>query len=125
MTRRYEIVYIFDSSLDEEQVNAHLARFRALLVSPEKAEPITGTSHWGKRALAYPIKRRDMGYYAVVQFETDPKLLAEFERAVKLEESVVRYLLVLNEGEGPRPVTVARPFGEGAEEESDAAEVEE
>ncbi len=121
MTRRYEIVYIFDSSLDEEQVNAHLARFRTLLATPEKPEPITGTSHWGKRTLAYAIKRRDQGYYVVVQFETDPGLLAEFERAVKLEESVVRYLLVLNEGEVPRPVAAARPFGEDEE----AVEVEE
>lgn len=122
MTRRYEIVYIFDSALDEDQISAHLARFRGLLVSPEKPEPITGTSHWGKRTLAYPIKRRDAGHYVVVQFETDPKLLAEFERAVKLEESVVRYLLVLNEGEVPRAVTAARPFGE---EESDVGEGEE
>ncbi|MBI4420888.1 MAG: 30S ribosomal protein S6 [Gemmatimonadetes bacterium] len=124
MTRRYEIVYIFDSALDDAQINAHLARFGALLVSPEKAEPITGTSHWGKRTLAYPIRRRDTGYYVVVQFEADPTLLAEFERAVKLEESVVRYLLVLNEGEVPRPVTARAAVAE-AEEEGEAPESDE
>ena len=60
----------------------------------------------------------------IEQFETAPKLLAEFERAVRLEESVVRYLLVVNEGEVPRPPVAPKPFGE-AEEETEAAEVEE
>ncbi|MBI4502374.1 MAG: 30S ribosomal protein S6 [Gemmatimonadetes bacterium] len=122
MTRRYEMVYIFDSALDEEQVKAHLARFHALLATPEKVEPVTQSNHWGKRTLAYPIKRRETGYYVVEQFETEPRLLAEFERAVKLEESVIRYLLVLNEGEAPRPAAVARAFGEPDE---DAGEGEE
>jgi len=122
MTRRYEIVYIFDGALSEEQVNAHLARFHALLASPEKPEPVTQLNHWGKRTLAYPIKRKDTGYYVVTQFETQPALLAEFERAVKLEDSVIRYLLVVNEGEPPRPVTAARAFGDS--DDADGPEVE-
>ena len=112
MTRRYEIVYIFDSALEEEPVKAHLGKFHALLVSPDKAEPVTQSNHWGKRTLAYPVRGRETGYYVVEQFETEPRLLAEFERAVKLEEGVIRYLLVVNEGEGPRPPAPARPFGE-------------
>ena len=122
MTRRYEIVYIFDSALDEEQVKTHLTRFHGLLASPEKSEPITQSTHWGKRTLAYPIKRRESGYYVVEQFETEPRLLNEFERAVKLEESVVRYLLVLNEGEAPRPAAVARAFGEPEEDAGEGDE---
>ena len=122
MTRRYEIVYIFESALEEEQVKNHLTRFHALLASPEKTEPITQSNHWGKRTLAYPVRGREAGYYVVEQFETLPKLLAEFERAVKLEESVIRYLLVVNEGEGPRPPAPARPFGDS---DDDAGESDE
>jgi small subunit ribosomal protein S6 len=122
MTRRYEIVYIFDGALGEEQVNAQMARYHALLVSPEKPEPVTQLTHWGKRTLAYPINRKDTGYYTVVQFESQPKLLAEFERALKLDESVIRYLLVVNEGEPPRPVSVARQFGDS--DEGDGPEVD-
>jgi small subunit ribosomal protein S6 len=117
------MVYIFDSTLSEEQVNEHLARFHALLVSPDRPEPVTQVSHWGKRTLAYPIRRRDTGYYVVVQFEARSDTLPEFERAVKLDDSVIRYLLVLNEGEPPRPVAAARTFGEG--EEAEGPEVEE
>ena len=122
MTRRYEIVFIFDSAQEEEQVKTHLTRFHSLLTTPEKAEPVTQSNHWGKRTMAYPIKGKETGYYVVEQFETDPKLLAEFERAVKLEESVVRYLLVVNEGEGPRPAAATRSFGDS---DDDAGEGDE
>ena len=107
MTRRYEVVYIFDSALDEDQVNAHLERFHALLIGDDNPEPISNVNHWGKRTLAYPIKGREIGCYVVVQLATDPALLGEFERLVKLEESVIRHQLVLNEGETPGAVTVS------------------
>lgn len=113
MTNRYEVVYIFDSALEEAQVNEHLERFHALLKAPESPEPIRQVNHWGKRTLAYPIKRREVGYYVVVQFETPAKQLAEFERLIKLDESVLRHLVVIDEGATP---AVVRPV---AEEEAD------
>ena len=113
MTNRYEVVYIFDSALEEAQVNEHLERFHALLKTPETPEPIRQVNHWGKRTLAYPIKRREVGYYVVAQFETPAKQLAEFERLIKLDESVIRHLVVIDEGATPA-VERAAP-----EEESD------
>ncbi len=104
MTRKYEIVYIFDSALEEAEINARLDRFHQLLVGPDSPEPVKNANHWGKRTLAYPIKRKETGYYVVVQFEAPGTLLPEFERAIKLDEGVIRYLLVLREGEEPRPV---------------------
>lgn len=104
MARQYEIVYIFDSALEEPQINERLERFHRLLPAPEHPEPVTAVSHWGRRTLAYPIERKEVGYYVVVQFETDPTVLPEFERAIKLDESVLRHLIVVNEGVPPAPV---------------------
>jgi small subunit ribosomal protein S6 len=87
------VVYIFDSALEEPAVNERLARFNALLGEGTEV----ATSHWGKRTLAYPIKHRDAGYYVVSKFEAPGELLPEFERAIKLDESVVRFLVVLAE----------------------------
>jgi small subunit ribosomal protein S6 len=101
MTRDYEIVYVFDSTLEEPQVTERLERFHALLASPESPEPATAISHWGKRTLAYLIDGKDTGYYVVAQFRTEPRLLGEMERAIKLDEGVLRYLIVLNEGLAP------------------------
>jgi len=104
MTREYELVYIFDSTLEEPQINERLDRFHALLTCPEAQEPITAVSHWGKRTLAYAIRGKEVGYYVVVQFQSRPDLLGELERAIKLDEGVLRYLVVLNEGLAPAAV---------------------
>jgi len=107
MTNRYEVVYIFDSSLEEAQVNEHLERFHALLKTTEKPEPIRQVNHWGKRQLAYTIKGREVGYYVVVQFDAETRQLAEFERLIKLDESVLRHLIVIDEGATPASAVAA------------------
>ncbi|MBI1966653.1 MAG: 30S ribosomal protein S6 [Gemmatimonadetes bacterium] len=103
MTRRYETVYIFDSSLEEPAINEKLERFHALLTKDGKGT-ITNVAHWGKRTFTYRLKKKDSGTYVVVQFEATGDLLPEYERAVKLDESVLRYLVVVNEGEPVKPV---------------------
>jgi small subunit ribosomal protein S6 len=113
MTREYELVYIFDSVLEEAQVNERLERFHEFLKAPESPTPVSASNHWGKRTLAYPIKGRDVGYYVIVQFETEPDRLGELERAIKLDDGVLRYLVVLNEG--PAPVAPAEASTETEE----------
>ncbi|MGD2135198.1 MAG: 30S ribosomal protein S6 [Gemmatimonadales bacterium] len=112
MTREYELVYIFDSALEEAQVTEHLDRFHALLQTPDNPEPVSAAAHWGKRTLAYPIRGKEVGYYVVVQFAADPSLLPELERRLKLEENVLRYLLVLNEGLAPIGVAAGEDDGD-------------
>jgi small subunit ribosomal protein S6 len=106
MPRPYEAVYIFDSTLEEPAINERLARFHSLLQQPGADAP--QVNHWGKRTLAYPIKRRETGYYVVAQFDAEPAALPEFERAVKLDEGVLRFLVVANEGAQPVPVTAGK-----------------
>ena len=117
MNRKYEIVYIFDSTLEEAQVNEHLDRFHALLKTDDNPDPVTNANHWGKRTLAYPIKGREVGYYVVVQFATDPQALVEFERLIKLEEVAIRYQLVVNEGEVPSPPRIQEDDEKGSRED--------
>jgi small subunit ribosomal protein S6 len=121
MSRKYEVVYIFDSALEEPQVNERMTRFHQLLQSPDYPEPITDISHWGKRTLAYPIKNREQGYYVVAQFDTDQTLLAEFERAIKLDDSVLRYLVVINEGLATVPASADRVDRDSDEEAGSTA----
>ena len=108
MTRRYETVYIFDSALEEPAISEKLDKFHALLTRDGKGS-ISNVAHWGKRTLAFPIKKREAGHYVVAQFETTAALLPEYERAVKLDEGVLRYLVVQSEGlpAKPEPAPVA------------------
>jgi small subunit ribosomal protein S6 len=95
MARQYEAVYIFDSALEEPAINEKLNRFHSLLHLP--GEDALKVNHWGKRTLAYPIKKRETGYYVVANFEAQASQLPEFERAIKLDDGVLRHLVVVNE----------------------------
>jgi small subunit ribosomal protein S6 len=106
MTRQYEVVYIFDSALEETALNERLARFHAFIQQPGAEPP--QVSHWGKRTLAYPIKKHETGYYVVAKFDAEATALPEFERAIKLDEGVLRFLVVVNEGAQPVPVTAGK-----------------
>lgn len=124
MTREYELVYIFDSTLEEAQINERLERFHEFLKSPDVPNPVSATSHWGRRTLAYPVDGREVGYYVVVQFETEPDRLTELERALKLDDVVLRYLVVLNEGL-PAAAAASTPTTSESDEESADTENEE
>jgi small subunit ribosomal protein S6 len=112
MTRQYEAVYIFDSALDETAVDERLDRFHTLLAQPTDETP--DCNHWGKRVLAYPIKNHESGYYVIATFESATEALPEYERAVKLDESVLRFLLVLNDGPQPVPPREEGPSDKGS-----------
>ena len=102
MTRRYEAVYIFDSTLEDAAINEKISRFHGLLQSPEEIS----LDHWGRRQLAYKIGPRETGYYVIAKFHATPTVLPEYERAMKLDDGVVRYLITLFEHEvGAPPMT--------------------
>ena len=123
--RLYEVVYILDAALDEGAVDEKLEAFHALATGDDGE--VKAVDHWGNRQLAYPVGDVETGYYAVAQFMADPANLAEFERAVKLDDDVLRYLLVLNEGEptSGQSILAELPPGHEAAEEEDEEDEEE
>jgi small subunit ribosomal protein S6 len=85
MVRTYEAVYIFDSVLEEADITAKLEKYHALI--PQSGEGATvAVDHWGKRTLAYPIAKRETGYYVVAKFEATGEM------------QLLRHLIVLDEG---------------------------
>src|SRR3989441_10802486 len=102
MARRYETVYIFDPALEEPAINEKLEKFHAQLTRDGKGT-VANVAQWGKRTLAYPIKKKDSGSYVVAQFEAAASLLPEYERAVTLDEGVLRFLVVASEGLPAKP----------------------
>lgn len=92
MPRNYEAVYIFDSTLEDAAINDKISRFHGML-----GEGTPEVAHWGRRQLAYPIGIKENGYYVIAQFSAEPGVLPEFERSLKLDEGVMRYLITLHE----------------------------
>jgi small subunit ribosomal protein S6 len=95
--RLYEVVYILDPALDEDAANAKLSTFHELATA--QGGEVSEVDHWGPRQLAYPIAKQTSGYYVVAQFTAVAEALPEFERLLKLDGELMRYLLVLNDGE--------------------------
>ena len=95
--RLYEVVYILDASLDEAAASTKLEKFHEL--ATVMGGEVSAVDHWGPRQLAYPIKKVSVGYYVVAHFTAVAEALPEFERLLKLDGEVLRYLLILNEGE--------------------------
>ena len=115
MTRRYEVVYILDSALEEPAVSEKLARFHALLGDGVKV----AVNHWGKRTLTYRLGRHETGYYVGGRFEAPASVLPEFKRAIKRDEGVLRSLVVRAEAEMPAPLPVEPAVAVPAEEEEE------
>jgi small subunit ribosomal protein S6 len=93
--RQYEAVYIFDPGLEDPAINERLDRFHSLLGKPADLS----IDHWGRRQLAYPIGRKETGYYVVARYNADAKSLPEYERALRLDDGIIRYLLTLHDRE--------------------------
>jgi small subunit ribosomal protein S6 len=104
--RAYEIVYIFDSQLTDEQVQEKLDRFHQHLTETGGGE-LSAVDQWGRRQLAFPIRKRTNGFYIVTQFNAPAEALPEFERLLKLDEGLLRYLIVLHDGEPTAPMSIA------------------
>lgn len=118
--RDYEVVYIFNSQLEEEEVESKLDSHHEQITGEGSGE-VTAVEDWGKRQLAYPIEDHENGHYVVAQFTVEPERLDEFERVLKLDGDLLRYLVVLHEDELPTPPSARRP-GAGPEEEDEEGE---
>src|SRR5690606_36518814 len=94
----YEVVYIFDSALEESAIEEKLERFHAL-VAGDGAGEVEAVDHWGRRELAYSIADKDDGYYVATHLSTTADKLPEFERLLQLDDDLLRYLIVVNEGD--------------------------
>lgn len=88
----YEVVYIAQSGLDEEGLNALNGRFTQTVTN--YGGQITGTEPWGRRNLAYPIKKHFNGHYMLQRFQMPAAGANEVERFLRLNEDVIRYLVI-------------------------------
>ena len=120
--RLYEVVYILDPALEENAVESKLEKFHELATSA--GGEVSAIDHWGVRQLAYPIKKQRNGYYVVAHFSAAAEALPEYERLLKLDDEVIRYLLVLNEGEPTTGQSLVEDVPERASAEPDADEDE-
>ena len=81
---------IVDSRLSDEDVAALLTQLGENLKT--LGVDVTKTDNWGKRRLAYDIAKQREGTYAVYEVSAEPSMVKEFERQLKLNENILRFL---------------------------------
>ena len=90
--RHYEIMIILDPETDERTANATLEKL--LQVVPSIGGTVDKVDIWGKRRLAYDIKKKSEGFYVVVDMTTTPEIARELDRQLGLNETVLRTKLL-------------------------------
>ncbi len=103
--REYELMYVLTPDLPEEAVAAATERVSALITN--RGGEVTKVDNWGRRRLAYPIRKHLDGYYTVMRFKLDAQRTEELDRSLRLNEQVLRHLIV-HAVEVPPPRTIRR-----------------
>ena len=93
--KEYELAVIFDASLEEEKVDQEISKLTTLL-EKDKCE-IAKIDKWGIKKLAYPIKKQENGFYAIVYFNGDSTVIPELDRVNKINDLVLRHMVVKSE----------------------------
>ena len=90
--RHYEIMIILNPETDERTIAPTLEKL--LQIVPSSGGTVDKIDTWGKRRLAYDIKKKSEGFYAVVDMTTTPEIAQELDRQLGLNESVLRTKLL-------------------------------
>jgi len=92
MTNRYETVFILTPVLSEDQTKETVKKFKDLI--KEGRGKVHHEESWGMRKLAYPIQKKSTGFYHLIEFESEPTLVAKLETEYRRDERVIRFLTV-------------------------------
>lgn len=90
--RQYELMVILDPELDDRTVQPQLEKF--LTVITKENGTVDNVDVWGRRRLAYEIKKKAEGIYAVVNFTSEPATAKELDRQLGLNELIMRTKLL-------------------------------
>jgi len=93
--RVYETTFIVNASLDDHQIDAVIEKVKDLIT--KNGGEIREFVKWGRKRFAYPLKKKNNGFYVVIEFSAPGDVIAKLERHYFLDENILRYLsLVLD-----------------------------
>ncbi|MFP5315960.1 SSU ribosomal protein S6P [Arthrobacter subterraneus] len=90
--RAYELMVIIDPDVEERTVEPTLEKFLNVVRNGEGT--VDKVDIWGRRRLAYEIKKKSEGIYAVVNFTATPDVAAELDRQLGLNETIMRTKII-------------------------------
>jgi small subunit ribosomal protein S6 len=93
--RDYELICIFSPDLDETALNDLVTKVKGWIT--DSGGEIAKVEMWGKRKLAYVLRKQKEGQYVFIKASMEPRFCAELERTLRFTEPVLRFLLTTPE----------------------------
>lgn len=123
--RVYETTFIVNASLDDHQIDAVIEKAKEIIT--KNGGEIREFVKWGRKRFTYPIRKKNNGFYVVIEFSATGNTIAKLERHYFLDESILRYLTLVLDKRALRARTTAalvaaeQPAAEGRPEEAPKA----
>ncbi|MDN5326320.1 MAG: small subunit ribosomal protein [Moorella sp. (in: firmicutes)] len=95
--RNYEVVFVIRPDLEAEATTAVVEKFTQLITG--QGGQVARVDQWGKKRMAYEVRKYREGYYVLVEFKGTPAVAQELERVLKISDDVIRYLITRLEEE--------------------------
>ena len=90
--RRYETIFITYPDLPEEDINGLVERYSAIV--KDRQGIVVKVEKWGKRKLAYEIKKQARGFYVLIDFVGTAAIVTEFERNLRIGDKILKFMTV-------------------------------
>ncbi len=93
--KRYETLFIVQIDLPTDELNSLVERYRAIVTALKGT--IIKVEKWGKRKLAYEIKKQSNGYYVLIDFAGKSTINDELERNFKIDDKVLKFMTIMKD----------------------------
>lgn len=87
----YEVMFIIEAALDDEKKQAAIEMVKEIISADGEVAKV---DVWGNRKLAYPINKKNDGYYVVATFTASSELPKELDRRLKISDSIIRHIII-------------------------------
>lgn len=89
--RKYEVTFIIEPALEDSKKDATVETVQSIIAADGEVEKV---DVWGMKKLAYPIDKKEEGYYVVIDFKANPELPKELDRRLRISDNVIRHIIV-------------------------------
>jgi small subunit ribosomal protein S6 len=110
--RRYETILIAHVDLSEDELSGLVARYSAIVTGQKGI--LIKVERWGKRKLAYLIKKQARGVYVLFDYAGESNAVNELERNLKINDKILKFMTVLRD-ETVDPVSLEKEIAEAAQ----------
>lgn len=88
----YESAVLINAALDDETIKSLIEKIKETITN--NGGDLLEIEDWGRKRLAYQVKKSKIGYYAIFRFNSPPDIVPKLERNYQLDENILRYLTV-------------------------------